>query len=53
MSIKLKRNTQQKMVSASGAMSFVVPWKDSFTWVVDELDEQLDEALEALVGTPW
>ena len=31
--MKLNRNTQQKIVSASGAMSLLVPWKLSRTWL--------------------
>ncbi len=30
-SMELNRNTQQKMVSASGAMRWLVPWKLSWT----------------------
>ena len=31
-SMRLKRNTQQKMVRPSGARSLFVPWNESFTW---------------------
>ena len=32
-SMKLNSRIQQKMVSASGAISLLVPWKVSRTWV--------------------
>ena len=46
MSMKFIRNTRQKIVSASGAISLLLPWKVSFTELVDELDDHLDEALQ-------
>ena len=45
-SMKLNSRIQQKMVSASGAISLLVPWKVSRTWRVDEIDHHFDEQLE-------
>ena len=46
MSMVFMRNTRQKIVSASGAMSLLRPWKVSLHLAVDELDDDLDEGLE-------
>ncbi len=45
--MKLNRNTQQKIVSASGAISLLVPGEAVLDLCVDGFDDQLDEALEA------
>ena len=44
--MKLNRNTQQKMVSASGAISLLVALEGVPHLRIDEPENELDEALE-------